>query len=149
MPWGVTRLHGILDASPARHATALTAVGWAVLPLHSAGDGRCTCQAEHCRSVGKHPRTRHGVADATVDPDVVAAWWRRWPDANIGVATGGDAGPVVVDIDPRNGGEDGPPFVPARSPPGAGDAGNAGDSGGDDTGAGSNEPVAHSRGKRP
>lgn len=37
----------------------------------------------------------------------MAAWWRRWPDANIGVATGGEAGLVVVDVDPRNGGEDG------------------------------------------
>ncbi len=35
----------------------------------------------------------------------VQAWWRRWPGANIGVVTGRVSGVVVVDVDPRNGGD--------------------------------------------
>ena len=30
--------------------------------------------------------------------------WKRWPDANLAVATGKASGIVVIDIDPRNGG---------------------------------------------
>jgi hypothetical protein len=36
----------------------------------------------------------------------VAEWWQRWPDANVGVATGRVSGLAVVDIDPRNGGDE-------------------------------------------
>jgi hypothetical protein len=35
----------------------------------------------------------------------VIAWWRRWPDANVGVVTGRVSGLAVLDIDPRNGGD--------------------------------------------
>ncbi len=35
----------------------------------------------------------------------VEAWWRRWPEANIGVVTGRVSGVVVLDVDPRNGGD--------------------------------------------
>lgn len=38
-------------------------------------------------------------------PEQVAAWWRRWPDANLGVVTGVVSGVVVLDVDPRNGGD--------------------------------------------
>ncbi len=38
---------------------------------------------------------------ATVDE-----WWRQWPDANVGVVTGRVSGLAVVDIDPRNGGDE-------------------------------------------
>ncbi len=43
-----------------------------------------------------------GVKDATQDLDTIAAWSTKYPDANIG---GSCAGRMVVDIDPRNGGE--------------------------------------------
>jgi putative DNA primase/helicase len=43
------------------------------------------------------------VKDATTNPDQIKAWWRKWPDANIGVATGRISGIVVIDADPRNG----------------------------------------------
>jgi len=35
----------------------------------------------------------------------VADWWGRWPDANVGVATGEGSGIVVLDVDPAKGGE--------------------------------------------
>lgn len=34
----------------------------------------------------------------------VQAWWRRWPNAGIAIVTGRVSGLVVVDIDPRKGG---------------------------------------------
>jgi hypothetical protein len=37
---------------------------------------------------------------------VIAEWWRRWPEANIGLATGDSSGVDVLDVDPRHGGED-------------------------------------------
>ncbi len=36
----------------------------------------------------------------------IRAWWTRWPDANIGVPTGTPSKLMVVDIDPRNGGNE-------------------------------------------
>jgi hypothetical protein len=79
-------------------ALAYATAGWPVVPLHHPrGDGACSCRLlAACGTAGKHPRTRHGLAEASTDPSRVAAWWQRWPDANVGVRTG-DL--VVVDID--------------------------------------------------
>lgn len=73
--------------------------GHPVLPLHAIRrDGRCSC-GRACASPGKHPRIAHGLHDASSDPAVVAGWWRRWRNANVGLATGAAAGLVVVDLD--------------------------------------------------
>lgn len=82
--------------------------GWYVLPLHSVrADGSCTCSNSHCeKSRGKHPRTEHGHDDASRDERRIVAWWRRWPDANVGVRAGAESNVIVIDIDPRNGGDD-------------------------------------------
>jgi hypothetical protein len=78
-----------------------------VLPLHSIHDGVCTCsKGQDCGSAGKHPRTLNGVKDATTDTKTIASWWTRWPDANIGIATGRVSSLVVLDVDPRHGGDD-------------------------------------------
>jgi len=50
---------------------------------------------------GKRPLTDHGVKDATTDEATIRGWWARWPDANIGIATG--HGLVVIDVDRRRG----------------------------------------------
>ena len=72
---------------------------WHVLPLHSVRGGRCTCGKLDCPSAGKHPLTTHGVTDATVDLAMIAGWWRRWPSANVGIATGQISGFLVLDVD--------------------------------------------------
>jgi putative DNA primase/helicase len=41
---------------------------------------------------------------ATPRPDIISRWFTKWPESNIGIATGDRAGIFVVDIDPRNGG---------------------------------------------
>jgi hypothetical protein len=58
-----------------------------------------------CPSPGKHPRCRHGAKEATSYLPMITAWWDMWPDAHIAVSTG-MAGLVVIDVDPRNGGDE-------------------------------------------
>ena len=59
-----------------------------------------------CASPGKHPRVRNGLHAATTDETQVLRWWGRWPNANVGIRTGAEAGLVVVDVDPPHGGAD-------------------------------------------
>lgn len=87
-------------------ALVYAARGWPVIPLHSVNRGRCSCGKPDCSSPGKHPRTRNGLKDASCDPEALAEWWRLWPDANVGIATGASAGIVVIDVDPRHGGNE-------------------------------------------
>lgn len=66
-----------------RSALGLARRGWAVFPLN-----------------GKVPfRGSHGHRDATVDTDVIRDWWRRRPNANVGIACNSTSGPIIVDID--------------------------------------------------
>ena len=53
--------------------------------------------APHDRTRDKRPLTKNGFKDASADPEVVAGWWRRWPQALVGVPTGEKF--VVVDVD--------------------------------------------------
>jgi len=46
-------------------------------------------------------RGGHGCLDATLNVDQIEAWWREYPDANIGVATGRRSGLLAIDVDPR------------------------------------------------
>ena len=91
--------------------TALAAIeyasrGWAVFPCHSPGAGGfCSCRHPGCTSPGKHPRVPTGLHAATTDPATIAAWWRRWPTANVAIRTGAASGLVVIDIDPPHGGD--------------------------------------------
>ena len=68
--------------------------GLPVLPCHSPTQNGCSCQQPDCSSVGKHPRTAHGLKDASTDPELIKEWWRRWPTANVAVAV--PAGYAVV-----------------------------------------------------
>lgn len=80
--------------------------GWRVIPLHSVADGRCTCRSTKCKA-GKHPRVGlGGVHLATTDTDQIRDWWARWPDANVGIATGGASGIIALDVDPYHEGDE-------------------------------------------
>ena len=65
--------------------------GWPVFPL---------------KPKNKIPLTNHGFKDATLDTALIKEWWAKWPDAGIGIVTGALSGLAVIDVDPRNGGED-------------------------------------------
>lgn len=89
-------------------ALAYARLGWRVLPLHSAREGRCSCGREDCKSPAKHPHgllAASGVKDATSDEETIRRWWRAEPEANVAVATGRASGVVVLDRDDGHGGE--------------------------------------------
>jgi hypothetical protein len=49
----------------------------------------CSCRrGPACDRPARHPLVRHGVNDATTNQAQLKRWWQRWPDANIGLATG-------------------------------------------------------------
>jgi hypothetical protein len=54
-----------------------------------------------CRARGKEPLTEHGLKEASKDPAAIRAWWKRWPQANVGIATGATSGIVVLDVDAK------------------------------------------------
>ncbi len=77
--------------------------GWPVFPVHTVAGG-CSCGHAGCQSPGKHPRIKRWQREATVDEAQVRKWWKAWPDANIGLATGRRAGFWVLDVDTDKGG---------------------------------------------
>ena len=58
--------------------------GWSVFPVKK----------------NKTPYTANGFHDATTDPSIITRWWKRWPKANVAIATGSlSHGLTVIDID--------------------------------------------------
>jgi hypothetical protein len=89
-------------------ALAYAARGWPVLPIHTTRDGLCSCGSPECSHPGKHPVGKlvpRGVKDSVADPDTIRRWCAEFPDANVGIATGAASGLVVLDVDPRHGGD--------------------------------------------
>ena len=82
--------------------------GWPVFPVYEVGSGLtgCSCSDAGCNSPAKHPRTPHGLKDASTDPLIIVEWWKRWPEANVGVGTGRPSRLGVLDVDPRHGGDE-------------------------------------------
>ena len=76
----------------AQAAAAYLAHGWSVLPLKHR-DKRPAIQWE---------TLQHRRADAAA----AAQWFKRWPDANIGIVTGEISNLIVLDVDPKHGGDD-------------------------------------------
>ena len=58
-----------------------------------------------CEPSGKRPLTYNGFWDAATDARRIETWWGRWPYANVGVPTGRKSGLLVLDVDPRGGGQ--------------------------------------------
>jgi len=72
----------------ARAALRYASLGWRVFP---------------CRPGAKTPVLKGWQDRATTDRATIAAWWRRWPDANVAVATGEASGVFVLDVDGAEG----------------------------------------------
>lgn len=100
--------HGQSGGSPhLAAALSYAARGWRVFPLHSpTKSGGCTCGRSDCTTnIGKHPRTAHGLKDASKAESILRIWWgQQWRRANIAIATGQRSGLVVLDVDPRHDG---------------------------------------------
>lgn len=75
-------------------AVAYAGMGWPVFPL--AVKAKIPAIAKAAGG--------NGVNDATTDMNLIMAWSKKYPHANVGIACGETSGLVVIDIDPRNGG---------------------------------------------
>lgn len=81
--------------------------GLRVIPLQTPNEkGECSCGVKDCKRSGKHPRwdpndLPNGVKSATTNISQIIKWWKRWPNANIGIATGGSL--TVIDVDGEEG----------------------------------------------
>src|SRR5262249_33786593 len=90
-------------------ALAYAARSWPIIPLHGIRDGSCACITPDCTSVGKHPvgmLVPHGLKERSTDEATIRRWWTHQPGANVGVVTGAPSGLVVLDVDPRHGGDE-------------------------------------------
>lgn len=104
------KLNSDLEENPKLEAALHYArAGFPVFPLQhpifEGGGVRCSCREwETCEKVGKHPRTWHGLKDAATDSEIINQWWRKWPNANVGLVTGRQSGVFVLDVDTAKGG---------------------------------------------
>ncbi len=67
------------------------ALGWPCFPgAHPASDGTraCSCDRIGCPSPAAHPWSQVWQRKATADPDTLARWWAKQPEANIILPTG-------------------------------------------------------------
>jgi len=106
------------DASPTpdwlRHTELLNValgyadLGWRVFPIRCPVDTksgvRCSCGDPECNP-GKHPYFQNPYQSVSKNPAKIEEWWADHPDANIGIPTGRPSEIVVLDEDPRNGGD--------------------------------------------
>jgi hypothetical protein len=83
-------MSALLDA-----ALGYAARGIPVYPVHwprptqGGTSVACSCRrGPSCDRPAKHPLVRHGIHDATTNPAQLERWWQRWPQANLGLATG-------------------------------------------------------------
>jgi hypothetical protein len=100
-PGGLT-----IEAAALRYMGA----GWPVFVLGRSKRPVANCRACKTAGAGHDPAgcgclTCHGFHAATTDPARLAAMARKVPGGLLAVRTGTAAGLVVVDIDPRNGGQ--------------------------------------------
>lgn len=100
------------DSSLLSAALNYAARGFRVLPVHSVKEGVCSCPevgirnrpgGSKCTAKGKHPRLGAWEKLATEDAHQIRQWWASWPDSNIGIAMGGEARLVALDIDGAKG----------------------------------------------
>ncbi len=93
-------------------AISFVRAGLSILPLHYPVELEngfiCSCGNRDCRWPAKHPVSRlvpDGFKNASCEEDVVAGWFRCHKPCNIGIITGQKGNLVVLDVDPRHGGD--------------------------------------------
>jgi hypothetical protein len=82
-------------------ALHLADLGISVIPLWWPDGGVCACPSgAECASPAKHPIAKlvpNGLTNASTNAATITAWWQRYPNANIGLVTGGEID--VIDVD--------------------------------------------------
>jgi Bifunctional DNA primase/polymerase, N-terminal/Primase C terminal 1 (PriCT-1) len=74
-------------------------------PIKPLGYARRGFRVHPCRPDAKLPLLEDWPNRATLDPRTIKSWWRKWPEANVAIATGGAIRLLVIDVDPDAGGE--------------------------------------------
>ena len=87
-------------------ALQMLGYGFSIVPVHQPISGGCSCLRKDCSSVAKHPIPSRWQEVTSKQPEAIKAWWKAFRSPNAGVVTGKASGVVVLDIDPRHGGED-------------------------------------------
>ncbi len=86
------KVGGVSSGVLTKAALDYSRLGWSSFPVESGG---------------KDPLVQWEVyQQRRAKPPEIGDWFTRWPDANLAVVTGVVSGLVVLDIDPRQGGED-------------------------------------------
>jgi hypothetical protein len=100
-------MNGFVYPNALGFALAYAKRGWHVFPCYAAIAGSCSCGRANCKNSGKHPRTKNGLKNATIDAAQISRWFRSNVDdtSNVAIATGTVSNLVVIDIDPRHGGD--------------------------------------------
>jgi hypothetical protein len=84
-------------------ALEYAAFGWRVLSCWWVEDGRCACgKTDPGHKIGKHPLgavAPNGIDNATTDTTIIRRWFKRYPRANLAVATGPESDLLVLDVD--------------------------------------------------
>lgn len=92
-------------------ALAYARAGWPVFPCNPMPDVPSAKKkqaksplvgSDRDKDLNPIPKTG-GLYKATCDEKQIRDWWRKWPNALIGVPTGKVSGVFVVDLDPRDG----------------------------------------------
>lgn len=84
--------------------------GWPVFPCRERNFEMVSGSGKAIKLKAKAPYVGSGVKDATTDEQVITGWWKRWPNAMIGVAMGRN-GLFALDFDPRIDDETGEVFT--------------------------------------
>ena len=88
-----SNLADLLDDAPDNLGAALSLAGrgLVIFPVRDWGDG------DGWKPIAGFPEK------ASSDPDLISAWWGRWPEARVGLLTGERNGITVLDVDIKNG----------------------------------------------
>lgn len=80
---------------------------WSLIPCYGIADGACSCGKPHSgrNDAGKHPVITDWNNESTGDPTKLQEWFGGKSINNIGLNCRA-SGLVVIDIDPRNGGDE-------------------------------------------
>jgi hypothetical protein len=75
-------------------------LGRSIFPVCSPAMGRHSHGGGDCKNTGKRPMVKWEAFQTRLPTiEEVRTWWGRWPNANIGMATGALSGVVVLDAD--------------------------------------------------
>ena len=95
----------VAELTPIEAASEYVQRGWWPIPLHHLTPEGCSCgETEEGHAVAKHPRERSWQKGERPSAADVYTLWEKWPEANVGLATGDRSGFWVLDVDPKNGG---------------------------------------------